>query len=109
AIAVGSASTVVMTVARSKKSFGSSGDIKGLKKEDLDSTEVVLVKREVNRRFGCRQKVGLIEFRCRCGELFYADHRHSYQHDCSYDYKATGREAISRENSMVKAAKIVKI
>ena len=66
-------------------------------------------KRVVNRCSGCRRKVGLTGFRCRCGELFCADHRYSDRHDCSYDYKAAGREAIARENPVIKAAKIVKV
>lgn len=66
-------------------------------------------KREVNRCSGCRRRVGLTGFRCRCGELFCADHRYSDRHDCSFDYKTAGREAIARENPVVKAAKIVKI
>ncbi|KAF7824524.1 zinc finger A20 and AN1 domain-containing stress-associated protein 5 [Senna tora] len=66
-------------------------------------------KRVVNRCSGCRRKVGLTGFRCRCGELFCAEHRYSDRHDCSYDYKAAGREAIARENPVVKAAKIVKV
>ncbi|KAH6767911.1 A20/AN1-like zinc finger family protein [Perilla frutescens var. hirtella] len=66
-------------------------------------------KREVNRCSGCRRRVGLTGLRCRCGELFCSDHRYSDRHDCSYDYKTAGREAIARENPVVKAAKIVKI
>ncbi|KAK9282904.1 hypothetical protein L1049_011129 [Liquidambar formosana] len=67
------------------------------------------IKREVNRCSGCRRKVGLTGFRCRCGDLFCADHRYSDRHVCSYDYKAAGREAIARENPVVKAAKIVRV
>ncbi|GAB2289051.1 switch-activating protein Sap1 [Dionaea muscipula] len=67
------------------------------------------VVREVNRCSGCRRKVGLTGFRCRCGELFCGQHRYSDRHDCSYDYKSVGREAIVRENPVVKAAKIVKL
>ncbi|XP_019200241.1 PREDICTED: zinc finger A20 and AN1 domain-containing stress-associated protein 5-like [Ipomoea nil] len=33
---------------------------------------------------------------------------YSNRHDCSYDYKAAGREATARENPM-KAAKIIKL
>ncbi|CAN8270117.1 unnamed protein product [Cochlearia groenlandica] len=66
-------------------------------------------QRIVNRCCGCRKKVGLTGFRCRCGELFCSDHRYSDRHDCSYDYKTAGREAIARENPVVKAAKMVKI
>ena len=65
--------------------------------------------REVNRCCGCRRKVGLTGFRCRCGDLFCAEHRYSDRHDCSYDYKSAGREAIARENPVVKAAKIIRV
>ncbi|XAR63427.1 hypothetical protein NMG60_11023360 [Bertholletia excelsa] len=74
-----------------------------------DRSPVPTAKREVNRCSGCRRKVGLTGFRCRCGELFCAEHRYSDRHDCSYDYKAAGREAIARENPVVKAAKIVRV
>ncbi|CAH8354493.1 unnamed protein product [Eruca vesicaria subsp. sativa] len=63
----------------------------------------------INRCSGCRKKVGLTGFRCRCGDLFCAEHRYSDRHDCSYDYKTAGREAIARENPVVKAAKMVKL
>lgn len=71
--------------------------------------EPASAKRVVNRCSGCRRKVGLTGFRCRCGELFCAEHRYSDRHDCSYDYKSAGREAIARENPVVKAAKIVRV
>lgn len=71
--------------------------------------EVGKVKREVNRCSGCRRKVGLTGFRCRCGDLFCAEHRYTDRHECSYDYKTAGREAIARENPVVKAAKIVRV
>jgi hypothetical protein len=69
----------------------------------------VLTKRVVNRCSGCKRKVGLTGFRCRCGELFCSEHRYSDRHVCSYDYKAAGRETIARENPVVKAAKIVRV
>ncbi|KAI3818678.1 hypothetical protein L1987_12493 [Smallanthus sonchifolius] len=77
--------------------------------KDTKRSEVVVVKKEVSRCSGCRKKVGLTGFRCRCGDLFCAEHRYSDRHDCSYDYKTTGREAIARDNPVVKAAKIVRI
>ncbi|XP_011025067.1 PREDICTED: zinc finger A20 and AN1 domain-containing stress-associated protein 5-like [Populus euphratica] len=76
-------------------------------KERSDSSSVA--KKEVNRCSGCRRRVGLTGFRCRCGELFCWEHRYSDRHDCSYDYKTVGREAIARENPVVKAAKIVRV
>ena len=74
--------------------------------------EIDPVKRDqqtINRCSGCRKKVGLTGFRCRCGDLFCAEHRYSDRHECSYDYKTAGREAIARENPVVKAAKMVKV
>lgn len=65
-------------------------------------------------RFGfrcssCQKRVGLTGFRCRCGDLFCASHRYSDTHDCSFDYKALGREEISKANPVIRAAKIIKI
>jgi len=67
------------------------------------------MKKSVNRCSGCAKRVGLTGFRCRCGELFCSVHRYSDRHDCSYDYKTAGREAIARDNPMVRASKILKI
>ncbi|OIT39162.1 PREDICTED: zinc finger A20 and AN1 domain-containing stress-associated protein 5 [Nicotiana attenuata] len=78
-------------------------------KEDKLKESEPPAKREVNRCSGCRRKVGLTGFRCRCGELFCGEHRYSDRHDCSYDYKSAGRDAIARENPVVKAAKIIKV
>ncbi|KAM0010364.1 putative transcription regulator A20-like family [Helianthus debilis subsp. tardiflorus] len=77
--------------------------------KDVKRNEPVVVKKEVNRCSGCRKRVGLTGFRCRCGDLFCSEHRYSDRHDCGYDYKAVGREAIARENPVVKAAKILRI
>lgn len=68
-----------------------------------------LKRKMVNRCYGCNKKVGLMGFRCRCGDMFCSEHRYSDRHDCSYDYKAAGREAIARENPVVRAAKILKV
>ncbi|CAM8960794.1 unnamed protein product [Rhodiola kirilowii] len=78
-------------------------------KREETVVKVDLVKRVANRCSGCKRKVGLTGLRCRCGELFCSEHRYSDRHDCSYDYKAAGREAIARENPLVRAAKIVKV
>ncbi|EPS60935.1 induced stolon tip protein [Genlisea aurea] len=67
------------------------------------------LERSVNRCSGCRKKVGLTGFRCRCGELFCAEHRYSDRHDCRYDYRAAARAAIARENPVVKASKLYRI
>lgn len=74
-----------------------------------DGEKNKLKRKLVNRCYGCNKKVGLMGFRCRCGDMFCSEHRYSDRHDCSYDYKAAGREAIARENPVVRAAKILKV
>ncbi|KAK1372939.1 Stress-associated protein 10 [Heracleum sosnowskyi] len=74
-----------------------------------DDGQNKLKRKMVNRCSGCNKKVGLMGFRCRCGDVFCSEHRYSDRHDCSYDYKAAGREAIARENPVVRAAKILKV
>ncbi|KAM7266507.1 hypothetical protein ACFE04_004404 [Oxalis oulophora] len=76
---------------------------------DLPPPTTATVKRVVNRCSGCKRKVGLTGFRCRCGDLFCSEHRYSDRHDCTYDYKAAARVAIARDNPVVKAAKIVRV
>ncbi|KAI5073924.1 hypothetical protein GOP47_0011937 [Adiantum capillus-veneris] len=66
-------------------------------------------EKAVKRCVACRKRVGLLRFKCRCGDIFCASHRYSDTHDCSYDFKAAGRLAIAKENPVVMASKINKI
>ncbi|KAF8678500.1 hypothetical protein HU200_046254 [Digitaria exilis] len=55
----------------------------------------------------CGRKVGLMGFECRCGGVFCGAHRYSDRHDCGYDYRGAGRDAIARANPVVRADKQV--
>ncbi|TKY55401.1 Zinc finger A20 and AN1 domain-containing stress-associated protein 7 [Spatholobus suberectus] len=59
-----------------------------------------------NRCGSCNKKVGLTGFVCKCGTTFCGTHRYPEKHQCSYDFKAAGREAIAKENPVVKADKV---
>ena len=48
-------------------------------------------------------------FDCRCGHLFCSLHRHADEHNCTFDYKAMGREQIEKHNPKVVGEKIQKI
>ncbi|XP_039781524.1 zinc finger A20 and AN1 domain-containing stress-associated protein 7-like [Panicum virgatum] len=61
------------------------------------------------RRAACRKKVGLLGFRCCCGETFCGVHRYAEKHACGFDYKRAGREQIAKNNPVVVADKIAKI
>jgi hypothetical protein len=73
------------------------------------STEPQPVKQTANRCSACRKKVGLLGFRCCCGETFCGAHRYAEKHACGYDYKSAGRERIAKNNPVVVADKIAKI
>ncbi|PWA99585.1 Zinc finger, A20-type [Artemisia annua] len=62
-----------------------------------------------NRCRSCRKRVGLTGFTCKCGTLFCGTHRYPEKHECSFDFKAVGKEMIARENPVVKASKLDKI
>ena len=61
------------------------------------------------RCYSCKKRVGLTGFKCRCGFIYCASHRYSDKHECSFDYKSAGRDAIAKANPTVVAAKIDKI
>ncbi|XP_051140853.1 zinc finger A20 and AN1 domain-containing stress-associated protein 8-like [Andrographis paniculata] len=62
-----------------------------------------------NRCATCRKRVGLTGFDCKCGNLFCSVHRYSDKHDCPYDYRTAGQDAIAKANPLVKADKLNKI
>ncbi|KAL8166736.1 hypothetical protein V2J09_008235 [Rumex salicifolius] len=54
----------------------------------------------------CRKRVGLTGFKCKCGTTYCGTHRYAEQHSCTFDFKALGKDAISKANPVVKAAKL---
>ncbi|KAF8411591.1 hypothetical protein HHK36_004148 [Tetracentron sinense] len=67
------------------------------------------LNRPANRCSFCRKRVGLTGFKCRCGQTFCSLHRYSDKHNCLFDYKSAGQDAIAKANPIVKAEKIEKI
>ncbi|KAL3624602.1 hypothetical protein CASFOL_031270 [Castilleja foliolosa] len=67
------------------------------------------VKQGPKRCGTCNKRVGLTGFNCRCGNIFCSAHSYSGKHECTFDYRAAGREAISKANPVVKAEKLDKI
>jgi len=55
----------------------------------------------------CRTRLGLIPFDCKCGFKFCAMHRHSFDHDCTFDYKKDADE-LKKTLVEVKPIKIIK-
>ncbi|XP_047318426.1 zinc finger A20 and AN1 domain-containing stress-associated protein 8-like [Impatiens glandulifera] len=93
-------------------------DMKKVKPEEKKKADVVDKKADVkvkvvvegpNRCSTCHKRVGLTGFNCKCGDLFCSVHRYSDMHDCPYDYRTVGRNAIAKANPVVKAEKLHKI
>ncbi|KAJ4712891.1 Zinc finger A20 and AN1 domain-containing stress-associated protein [Melia azedarach] len=61
------------------------------------------------RCLSCKKKVGLTGFKCKCGSTFCGIHRYPEKHDCAFDFKGSGREAIAKANPVVKADKLDRI
>ncbi|CAN1186140.1 Zinc finger A20 and AN1 domain-containing stress-associated protein 1 [Linum perenne] len=59
-----------------------------------------------NRCLSCNKRVGLTGFKCKCGSTFCGSHRYPENHDCDYDFKKAGRNAIAKANPVVKADKV---
>uniref|UniRef100_A0A0D9V4Z6 AN1-type domain-containing protein n=1 Tax=Leersia perrieri TaxID=77586 RepID=A0A0D9V4Z6_9ORYZ len=62
-----------------------------------------------SRCAACGRGVGLMGFECRCGGVFCGAHRYSDRHDCGYDYRGAGRDAIARANPVVRPDKVDKL
>ncbi|KAI5655611.1 hypothetical protein M9H77_32798 [Catharanthus roseus] len=76
---------------------------------DLASASAGVINKTSNRCFCCKKKVGVMGFTCRCGSTFCGLHRYPEKHDCSFDFKGQGRDAIAKANPVVKADKIQRI
>lgn len=72
-------------------------------------TDETKAKEGPSRCSTCKKRVGLTGFKCRCGNLFCGSHRYSDKHECPFDYRTAGRDAIAKANPVVKAEKLDKI
>lgn len=57
----------------------------------------------------CSKRLGLTAIKCRCEQYFCPLHRSTNSHNCSFDYKAFGRDQIAKNNPTVVASKLDKI
>jgi predicted nucleic acid binding AN1-type Zn finger protein len=78
-------------------------------KVELSGDQTDARESKPTRCFNCRKRVGLTGFKCRCENTYCGLHRYPEKHDCSFDYKTHGREALAKSNPLVQARKIDKI
>lgn len=46
---------------------------------------------------GCRKKLGLIPFNCKCGLSFCSLHRMASDHNCTFDWQEDGKLKLHKE------------
>ncbi|PHT71109.1 hypothetical protein T459_26213 [Capsicum annuum] len=57
----------------------------------------------------CRKRVGLTGFSCKYGDLFCAVHHYSDKHNCPFDYRNAGKNAIAKATPIILEEKLNKI
>jgi hypothetical protein len=82
-------------------------DEKPLKEAPKKEPEVVKPKR--CQHDGCKVKLMLADFACRCKSFYCSQHRASEIHKCSYDYKTSGKELLTKQMSAVVAEKFERV
>jgi hypothetical protein len=58
---------------------------------------------------GCTKKLTLTDFACKCKQIYCAAHRFSELHSCTFDYKGTGKDLLSKQLTQVKSSCLEKI
>jgi hypothetical protein len=58
---------------------------------------------------GCKTKLVLSDFACRCSQYYCSSHRASELHKCTYDYKTVGKDALTKQNPAIVADKLERI
>ncbi|XP_047259025.1 zinc finger A20 and AN1 domain-containing stress-associated protein 8-like, partial [Capsicum annuum] len=77
---------------------------------DLASQISQVKSKEGLKKFtACHKRVGLTGFSCKCGALFCAVHHYLDKHNCPFDYRNAGQNAIAKTNPIIVAEKLNKI
>ena len=57
----------------------------------------------------CNKRLKLTALSCKCGRTFCNIHRLPETHNCTFDYKETGKLQITKNNPKIESKKIIKI
>jgi len=64
------------------------------------------VQVKTSRCWTCNRKIGLTGFQCKCEYFFCAEHRYSDRHGCDFDYKAQGKQFLTKANPTIAPSKM---
>ena len=62
--------------------------------------------RKTNRCWTCNKKVGLLGFKCKCEYVFCGEHRLAEAHECDFDFKASGKKLLAKQNPTIAPSKM---
>ncbi|KAL9246778.1 hypothetical protein vseg_020271 [Gypsophila vaccaria] len=71
-----------------------------------ERNEEVAASKAKNRCSCCNKKVGMLGFKCKCGDTFCGQHRYPKEHECTFDFAMVGKNAIALANPVIKADKL---
>jgi hypothetical protein len=63
----------------------------------------------LNKCYKCDRKVGLLGYKCKCENVYCALHRHSYVHECTFDFRTVGLKQLQETNQGIDKKKINRI
>jgi hypothetical protein len=78
-------------------------------KEVIEPVKVEVVKPKRCQHEGCKVKLMLADFACRCSGFYCSSHRFSEAHKCSFDYKTQGLDTLTKQMQTVAGTKLNKI
>ena len=76
-------------------------------KEPVKPVESVKPKR--CQHDGCKVKLMLADFACRCKSFYCSQHRFAEIHKCPFDYKASGKELLTKQMPAVVGEKFERV
>ncbi|CAH6421830.1 Hypothetical protein KVN_LOCUS518 [uncultured virus] len=79
-----------------------------IKEKDI-SKKLVDDKNKPILCFFCNKKTGIINYKCKCNNIFCNKHRHSFEHNCEFDYKTDNKNKLKESLQKIVANKIDKI
>jgi len=45
----------------------------------------------------CNKKLGVLEYKCKCGKILCISHLHAEEHNCSFNYKQESQSLIKKQ------------
>lgn len=48
----------------------------------------------------CSKKLGVLEYKCKCGKLFCITHLHAEEHGCTFNYREEAQSILKKQNEV---------